>query len=719
MPDLNFPTSPTLNDTYSFNGKTWVWNGEGWQLQNQGAINGLVIGNVTPAAGTFTALSATGNVTGNYILGNGSQLSNLLTVSQYTTGNVSNVVPNVHGLMFDTVTGFSVTDLGGGNALITLGSTFKTWEVTGQTSLVAVGEDTVRFVAGNNIVITTNALSTPQQITFSLDSTVSVTGNITGANINGNGSGLSSITGANVTGTVANATYAVSAGSATTAGTVTSNAQANITSVGTLTSLSSTGNVTGGNLNAAGLSLSSNVVSDLNVTSNIAGGNISTAGLITATGNITGGNIMGGANVNATTHTGTTVSVTGNVTGGNTVVTTAVVVPTVRNTAALTISTSAGDLNLQPTGNVVVNSKYINGVTNPVQDQDVATKNYVDNAVSTAISYHQPVTVATTTTLATATGGTITYTQPNGAGNGVGALLTTTGSFNLIDTANVQTVGTRILVKNEANAVLNGVYTWANATNIVRSTDTNTYGAGNVSAIGLNDYFFTTGGNVNLGAAFVVSAPTGTITFGTSNIVFSTFSTSQTYTANTAAGVSLVGTVINAKVDGVTTAFDGSGNISIKASANLTTPNIGAATGTSLSVTGNITGGNILFGAGVVFGLGNIVTAGNVSGGNILTGGAISATGNITGGNLIISGSISDSGQLDINTTASNGNIVLTPNGTGNVNTPANLSVTGNIYTTGNVNIGNADGVTWANASGVRAWTYYNNATASLDTVFL
>ena len=38
---------------------------------------------------------------------------------------------------------------------------------------------------------------------------------------------------------------------------------------------------------------------------------------VSVTGNITGGNILGGANVNATTHTGTTVSVTGNITGGN------------------------------------------------------------------------------------------------------------------------------------------------------------------------------------------------------------------------------------------------------------------------------------------------------------------------------------------------------------------------------------------------------------------
>lgn len=94
MTILNFPTSPSLNDTYSFGGKTWVWNGQGWQLQTQGAINGIVIGNSTPAAGTFTTLSATGNTTsgniltgglisatgninGNYFIGNGSQLTGI------------------------------------------------------------------------------------------------------------------------------------------------------------------------------------------------------------------------------------------------------------------------------------------------------------------------------------------------------------------------------------------------------------------------------------------------------------------------------------------------------------------------------------------------------------------------------------------------------------------------------------------------------------------
>jgi hypothetical protein len=78
---------------------------------------------------------------------------------------------------------------------------------------------------------------------------VSVTGQITGSQFNGSGAGLSSIPGANVTGTVPNATTAVVAGTVTTA------AQGNITSVGTLTGLTinnATTAITNGAANAVG-----------------------------------------------------------------------------------------------------------------------------------------------------------------------------------------------------------------------------------------------------------------------------------------------------------------------------------------------------------------------------------------------------------------------------------------------------------------------------------
>jgi hypothetical protein len=410
--------------------------------------------------------------------------------------------------------------------------------------------DVLTLTAGNNIEITGNNTSK------------TVTIGVTGISLNSISNGTSNV---NVVSSGGNVTVGVG-GTANVAEFSTGGLQ--------VTGFASTsGNVTGGNVLTAGV---------VSAAANVTGGNILTTGLVSATSNIAGGNLL----------TAGLVSATGNITGANINLSGNIV-----DTNSLTISTGTGDLNLNPAGNVNLNNRYLNGLINPTQDQDAATKNYVDNLVSTAISYHQPVVAATTANLATTTGGTITYAQPGGAGNGIGATITTTGSFDLIDTANVQTANTRILVKDEGNAVLNGVYVWSNATVITRATDADEYGAGNVNALGINDYFFVSSGNINKGSAYVVSAPTGTITFGTSNITFAQFSNSQTYTANTAAGISLAGTVINAKVDNNTTAFDGGGNITVKAGANLTTPNIGAATGTSLSTTGNITG-NYLFGNG-------------------------------------------------------------------------------------------------------------------------
>ena len=30
---IDFPTSPTLGQTYTYNGRTWVWDGTGWERQ--------------------------------------------------------------------------------------------------------------------------------------------------------------------------------------------------------------------------------------------------------------------------------------------------------------------------------------------------------------------------------------------------------------------------------------------------------------------------------------------------------------------------------------------------------------------------------------------------------------------------------------------------------------------------------------------------------------
>jgi hypothetical protein len=137
-------------------------------------------------------------------------------------------------------------------------------------------------------------------------------------------------------------------------------------------------------------------------------------------------------------------------------------------------------------------------------------------------------------------------------------------------------------------------------------------------------------------------------------------------------------------------------------SGNVTGGNL--LTGGLISATGNVTGGNILGGANVNAtthtGTTVSVTA-NITGGNILTAGLISATGavtgaaltgtsltvstgNITGGNLLLSGAIIDSAQLDIQTSASNANIALAPNGTGIVTVSTQVSAAGNV-TGGNI----------------------------------
>lgn len=116
--------------------------------------------------------------------------------------------------------------------------------------------------------------------------------------------------------------------------------------------------------------------------------------------------------------------------------------------------------------------------------------------------------------------------------------------------------------------------------------------------------------------------------------------------------------------------IDNQGNVGVSNAAPLHTF---AVTGTSY-VSGNVTGGNIITG-GAVSAAGNVSATGNVLGGNILTGGISSTTGNITGGNIISLGAIS----------AGAGGVSATGNVTGgNVNSTGILSITGNI-TGGNV----------------------------------
>ena len=143
-------------------------------------------------------------------------------------------------------------------------------------------------VGGSGNVTTDRLVNGNYQLILNADGSVTAPGSLVAAgNISanyfiGNGSQLSSITGANVTGQVGNALVATLA---VTAGTVSANAQPNITSVGVLSQITVTGNVTGGNLVTAGIITSTgNIVS---------GANAVVSGYVTATGNVTANFFLG------------------------------------------------------------------------------------------------------------------------------------------------------------------------------------------------------------------------------------------------------------------------------------------------------------------------------------------------------------------------------------------------------------------------------------------
>ena len=350
------------------------------QISAQGNViaNNISAGNVinTGVLNATSNVSAAGNVTGsNLVTGGAVTAVGTIRGGNLTTGGLVSATGNI------TTTAFFVGD-GGFLSNVTAISNVTTSQITNGTTVMAIAGPNGNIFATVNAVGNILVLSTGGA---SVTGTMSATGNVTGSNVNTGGlvSATGNINGGNVNAGIGNFTTVIGAANANsltsgtvgadrlsgsyvinvtgnvsgTAATVTNAAQANITSVGTLTALSVSGNIVGGNVSTAGLiTATGNVNTSAGVlaTGNIRGGNLISAGLITATGNITGGNlsgtsivgtlttvaqnnitsvgtltslavtgnisggnILGGANVNATTHTGTTVSVTGNITGGN------------------------------------------------------------------------------------------------------------------------------------------------------------------------------------------------------------------------------------------------------------------------------------------------------------------------------------------------------------------------------------------------------------------
>ena len=250
---MAFPSSPTNgqqatvgNVVYQYTTATNSWT------RVLGSIDSFTaVGNIT--GGTVISLGvveAAGNVSANYFLGNGALLTGVITsVANINNGasNVAiasanaNVTVNVAGTANIAVFSSTGVDITGNllptaNVTYDLGSSTNRWrDLWVANSTIYLG-DSVLSAAGNTLLV--NGLSV---IASSNANTLSLSGNISGGNLSG-----SLIT-----------------------GTLTTAAQPNITSVGTLNSLTITGpmNFTGnlditGNINATG-NLNYENVSDL------------------------------------------------------------------------------------------------------------------------------------------------------------------------------------------------------------------------------------------------------------------------------------------------------------------------------------------------------------------------------------------------------------------------------------------------------------------------
>jgi hypothetical protein len=246
--------------------------------------------------------------------------------------------------------------------------------------------------------------------------------------------------------------------------------------------------------------------------------------------------------------------------------------------SSLTIGTTAISLGSS--------SLTLGGLTSVAVTQDptsalqLATKQYVD-AVAEGLHVHAACAAATPGTLASITGGTVTY---NNGTAGVGATLTLSVALTVLDGYTLLN-GDRVLVKNEATQANNGIYTWATGgTVLTRATDFDT-----AAEMASGDFTFITNGTLYASTGWVQTDPVTVV--GTSPVTWIQFSGSGAYTAGT--GLTLTGTQFSITNTAVTAAAYGSassvGTFTVNAQGQLTL----AAT-TPIAINGNqITSGTV------------------------------------------------------------------------------------------------------------------------------
>jgi hypothetical protein len=586
---------PTANGNVNFsvngNANILVVTGTGANITGTANVDGNLSVTGTSNLNAVGNVIITGGTTGQYLqtdgTGNLSWSSVTTSVSGFSNGTSTGSIPTADGNINFTVNGNSniVVITGTGANITGTANVAGNLSVTGKSNLNAVG----------NVIITGG--TTGQYLK------TDGAGNLSWASVN-TASISNGTSGINIP--VANGNVVISSGTNSNALVITS---------------------TGANIDR-----------DLDVLGNgNIGGNLEVGGEITANGNIQGNYILGNgsqltgissisngtSNIRIALNSNIALSVAGNAnvftfTGNSANFSKSVVLASNLTVAGNTLFGS----------NVSMNAFNITNLAEPNVGSDAATKYYVDTFAS-GLTVKQSANAGTTSNLDVITGGTASY---NNGTSGVGANITITGgTLTNIDGVPL-TANMRLLIKNEANQAWNGVYVYNNTTVITRATDFDTD-----AEVLSGAFLFITTGSALADTAWVQT--TDTVVVGTSNIVFSQFSGAGSFQANQ--GVNLTGVTFSANTDGVTTGII-SGNIVVIPSAQLTTPNIGAATGSSLNLTGDATVGN--------------VSAANAT-----------FSGNVIANNLQVLGQTDLNSISNITITGGTAGQVITTDGTGNL----------------------------------------------------
>jgi len=637
--------------------------------------NGIRAANIYDSTGTLTVETRYGNKAGDAgIYGN-------LTVGTSGTGNITAYNANLGNLVIGNFLQGTLTT--GAQPNITSVGTLSSLSVTANVS------------AGN---ILTNNLLYANGVAWSFGSSYSntnvaaylptYTGNVAANYFIGNGSTLTSITGANVTGQVANALVA---------GTVYTNAQPNITSLGTLSSLTVTGNVSSGNSNLGNLTVSNFFSGNGSLLTSITGSNIAgqvgnalvagtvytnaqpnitsvgTLSSLTVTANVIAGNANLGNLATANFFSGNgslLTSITGaNVTGQ---VANALVAGTVY-TAAQPNITSLGILSsLTVTANISAGNANISG-------NIVATNGTLTGALLLGSGSGGNISGANVVTANLFTGTLTTGAQPNITSVGTLTILTVTGNISS-GNANLGNLATANFLSGNGSllsSITGGNVTGQVANSLVAGT-IYTNAQPNITSLGTLSSLNVTGnvssGNSNLG-----------------NLAIANFFSGNGSLLSSITGGNVNGQVANALV---------ASTVYTNAQPNITS----LGTLSSLSVTANVSAGNVLtnnllYANGVAWSFGTTYSntnvaaylptyTGNVAANYFIGNGSLltNITGsNVTGqvGNALVSGTVYTAAQPNITSVGTLSSLAIS----GNANVSTDLNVTGNTIITGNLTV--------------------------------